>query len=202
MKKLLFLCLAVTSLSSAQYGRRDANRIGISAGINQIDFFTNDFQLRPASGWNIGLSLRGNWYNNFDMVYGIQFSENNFYTETISGGDVKMKLSSAQIFLTPSYKIIEDHLSIEFGPLIQINGKLTYENEQESEVVSGTDLTIKDFSNVANVSIYPVVGITGGFKQVRLQITYQYGINNLFAKSDSGGKANAGILGGNLIFYF
>ena len=73
-----FLIFLISINCLAQYDYRDSNRIGISFGINQFDLNTNDFQTKPGTGWNGGLSMRGNYYNNWDMVYVIQFSENNF----------------------------------------------------------------------------------------------------------------------------
>ena len=84
MKKfvLSFGFLLFTAFGFAQYHYRNSNRIGIIAGINQFTLNTNNFDTKLETGWNAGLSLRGNFYNNWDMVYGIQFSENNFSVAT------------------------------------------------------------------------------------------------------------------------
>ena len=62
--------------------------------------------------------MRGNFYDNWDMVYNIQFSENNFTVVTNSltsvNRHVNYKLASGQLSLQASYKIIENQLSIEF----------------------------------------------------------------------------------------
>lgn len=201
MKKHLLLLLALPVLATAQYRRHDSNHIGISGGINQFDLYTSDLNVKPGTGWNASLSLRGNWYNDFDMVYGIQFCENNFSAVTTLGEDVDFKLSSAQIYLTPSYEIIENHLSVEFGPMVQINGDLTFDKQFQSTILDGTTLTVKEISKVSRVSFYPTVGITGGFPKVRLNVTYQYGVNNLFSKTGKDISAHGGILAGNIIFY-
>ena len=128
MKKICFTFLFIfTSLAVfSQYGYRDSNRIGITLGVNQFSLNTNNFQTKPGSGWNGGLSMRGNFYNNWDMVYGMQFSENNFMVATNNlltlKEDVNYKLSSAKISMLLSYVIIDNQLSIEFGPTVQING--------------------------------------------------------------------------------
>jgi hypothetical protein len=46
--------------------------------------------------------------------------------------DVNYKLPSAQISLQVSCVIIENHLSFEVGPLIQVNGKLNLDNEKNN----------------------------------------------------------------------
>jgi hypothetical protein len=200
MKKAILVFLFFSSTVSAQYRRYDANRIGIGVGTNQFSLYTSSIEVKPGNGWNAGLSLRGNWYNNLDMVYGIQFSENNFSVAGETGNDVKYKLSSAQIFLTPSYKIIENHLSVEFGPMVQINGKLTYNKEFEDTIIEGTSLSVAEAAKVSRFNFYPTIGVTAGIKRIRIQATYQYAVNNLFAKTNQI-NARGGILAGNLIFY-
>ncbi len=193
----------------AQYDYRDSNRIGISFGMNQFTLNTNNFQTKPETGWNAGLSMRGNFYNNWDMVYAMQFSENNFSVATIGGFITEYtnyKLPSAQISLMMSFKIVENHLSIEFGPLVQINGKLNVDKDQENNIISGTTLLAKDIVAISQFNFYPTVGITAGVRHVRLNVSYQYGVNNMLDNLNNKNlgysfKGNPGILNGNLIIY-
>ncbi len=211
MKKFFFtFVFTLISLTAfAQYEYRDSNRIGISFGVNQFTLNTNNFETKPESGWNAGLSMRGNYYNNWDMVYAMQFSENNFSVTTNSGfitEDTNYKLSSVQVSLMASYKIVENHLSLEFGPLVQVNGKLNVEKGSENNIISGTTLLAKDIVDISKFNFYPVIGITAGVRHVRLNISYQYGINNMLGNLNSQNlnvnfKGNPGILNGNLILY-
>lgn len=193
----------------AQYDYRDSNRIGISFGMNQFTLNTNNFQTKPETGWNAGLSMRGNFYNNWDMVYAMQFSENNFSVATIGGFITEYtnyKLPSAQISLMTSFKIVENHLSLEFGPLVQINGKLNVDKDQENNIISGTTLLAKDIVAISQFNFYPTVGITAGVRHVRLNVSYQYGVNNMLDNLNNKNlgysfKGNPGILNGNLIIY-
>jgi hypothetical protein len=171
---------------------------------------TNNFQTKPELGWNAGLSMRGNFYNNWDMVYAIQFSENNFSVATnsltLAKEDVNYKLASAQISLQASLKIIESHLSIEFGPIVQVNGKLNLDNKEENNVISGTTLLAKDIREISNFNFYPTVGITFGVRHFRANVSYQYGVNNMLENLNNKNlgvnfKGNPGILNGNLIIY-
>ena len=52
------------------------------AGMNRFSLDTSNFDVKPGSGWNVGLYVRGNFYNDWDMVYTMQFSENNFMVTT------------------------------------------------------------------------------------------------------------------------
>lgn len=212
MKKLTlsfwFLLISISVL--AQYGYRDSNRIGITAGVNQFALNTNNFETKPQTGWNAGLSVRGNFHDNWDMVYAIQFSENNFSVATdklvFGKEDVNYKLPSAQISLQLSYILIENHLSFEFGPLVQVNGKFKVESGKENNVISGTTLLAKDIVDISKFNFYPTVGITAGVKHFRFNVSYQYGISNMLGSLNSKNpgynfKGNPGILNGNIIIY-
>ena len=211
MKKTLFTFafVFISMVVFAQYEYRDSNRIGITVGVNQFSLNTKDFQIKPGTGWNAGLSMRGNFYNKWDMVYAMQFSENNFSVATNSGfitEDVNYKLSSAQLSLMLSYKIVENNLSFEFGPVVQVNGKLKTDFSNENNILSGTTLLAKDIVDISRFNFYPAIGITAGVRHFRLNVSYQYGINNMLGNLNSKNlgvnfKGNAGILNGNLIIY-
>ena len=212
MKNIYFtvVFLFVSALAFSQYEYRDSNRIGITFGVNQFTMNTNNFQTKPDLGWNAGLSMRGNFYDDWDMVYSMQFSENNFLVATNKFGfanqDTNYKLASAQISLLLSYKFIENHLSLEFGPVVQINGKLKIDRENENNIISGTTLLAKDILDISRFNFYPTVGITAGVRHFRANISYQYGINNILGNLNNKNlgaklKGNAGILNGNIILY-
>ncbi|MFV5694163.1 outer membrane beta-barrel protein [Flavobacterium sp. LB3P122] len=205
---LVFILISITAFS--QYGYRDSNRIGISFGVNQLTMSTTNFQTKPGIGWNAGLSMRGNFYNNWDMVYAMQFSENNFSVATKNffsvNEDVNYKLPSAQIALQLSYKLIENHLSVEFGPLVQVNGKFKIDSNKENNNISGTTLLAKDIIDISKFNFYPTVGITFGVRHFRAAISYQYGINNMLGNLNTKNlgvnfKGNPGIINGDLILY-
>jgi len=212
MKKLytIYVLLLISFTVSAQYGYRDSNRIGITFGINQLSLNTKNFQTKPELGWNAGLSMRGGFYNSWDMVYAIQFSENNFSVATkskfLANEDVNLKLASAQISLQLSYVLIENSLSIEFGPIVQVAGKFKSAYDKENNTISGTTLMVKDIQDISKFNFYPSVGLTAGVKHFRFNVSYQYGINNMLENLNSKNlgydfKGNPGILNGNIILY-
>ncbi len=217
MKKTLvlsFLLLSVTAAFS-QYNYRDSNRIGIFGGINSFDLSTKNFETKPELGWNVGLSMRGNFYNDFDMVYAIQFTQNQFTVPTVNAlsqkVDTELKLPSAQLSLMLSYKIIEGNLSVEFGPLFQVNDKLKVDKASQFNEISNSPLTtlgnpllINDILNISKFNFYPAVGITAGVTHVRANVQYMYGVNNFLktpVNSATKLKGHAGILSANLIIY-
>jgi len=198
--------LLTTTFGFAQYGYRDSNMIGITLGLNQFSLRTSDFEAKPGTGWNIGLSMRGNFYDDWDAIYGLQFSEYNYKVVTKKGvlgdKDVNYKLPCANVTFQLSYKFIENHLSAEFGPMIQINGNAQIDKDDETNLVKGTALTAKDFTKMGNVGVYPVIGITAGVRNARLNVSYQYGVMNMLGKVAGNFKGNASIISGNVIFYF
>lgn len=205
-KKMIILLLLSSTLGFAQYGYRDSNMIGVTVGLNQFTLNSSAIEAKPDTGWNIGLSMRGNFYNDWDAIFGMQFSEYNYKIVTKKGvssnRDVNYKLPSANITFQLSYKFIENHLSAEFGPMIQINGNAQIDTNEESNIVKGTALTAKDFTKMNNIGVYPVVGITAGVRNARVNVTYQYGLMNMLGKVEGNFKGNASIICGNLIFYF
>ncbi|MFN3752765.1 PorT family protein [Flavobacterium sp.] len=207
-KNLIVLLLFITTIGSAQYGYRDSNMIGITLGLNQFNLKTSDFETKPGDGWNIGLSMRGNAFNDWDAIYGLQFSEYNFKVMTLNQSmnerETNLKLSCANITFQLSYKFIENHLSVEFGPMVQINGKLAIEETDEDNILQNTEeiYPVKNLTDISNFTVYPVVGLTAGVRNVRLNVTYQYGLNNMLSKTEGGFKGNASVLNGNVIFYF
>lgn len=206
-KKFLIICFLISVDSFAQYGYRDSNMIGVTLGLNQFNVNTSDMETTPGQGWNLGLSMRGNFYNDWDAIYGIQFSEYNFKVATLNAAlnerDVNFKLPCANITFQFSYKFIENHLSVEFGPMVQINGKLAVEKTDETNTLKGNGTyMVKDVTNIGNVSFYPLVGITAGVRNARVNISYQYGVNNMLGKLAGNFKGNASVINGNVVFYF
>lgn len=212
MKKigLTIVFILISMAVVAQYNYRDSNRIGITFGVNQFTMNTNNFHSTPDMGWNAGLSIRGNFYNDWDMVYALQFSENNFKVATkslfLSNKEVNYKLPSAQISLQLSYKLIENHLSVEFGPIVEVNGKFNIDTENENNIISGTTLLAKDIVDISKFNFYPTVGVTFGVRHFRANVSYQYGLNNMLENLNTKNlgvnfKGNPGIINGNLILY-
>lgn len=208
--------LGMIFTANAQYGYRDGNRIGLSAGITQLSLSTNNFTAKPSSGWMGGLSVRGNYYNNFSMIFGMQFTESHFTiasktATTLQNTETQYKVMGAQIRLLLSYNLVKDHVSLDFGPVLQVNDKLKLKATDENNSLNGTPLLAKDILDVTKVNGNLYFGISAGNKRVRAVAFYQYGVNNflnhlnqnetLLAKN--GGKkfdGHLGLLSAQLLF--
>ncbi len=213
MKKyfLIFTFLIVNSITFAQYNSRDGNRIGISGGINQSSLLGSNFTVKPGNGYAGGLSVRGNYYNDWSMIYGMQFFINKFSLESTYKQDVEYSLIGVQVRLLMSYNIIQDHISVDFGPVLQLNGKMTLKSEDESKTLLGTQLKAGQIVDVSKVNGNAYLGISAGSKVVRALIFYQYGFTNIFGNlnnedalsvlnGNNSFKGHIGSLGGQVIF--
>ena len=218
MKKLiLFSVLLFGVMTFAQHNRRDGNRIGIMGGISQTTLATSNFATRPASGWVAGMAVRGNYYNDFSAIFGMQFFENNFTVATtkalsLTPEEVNFKTMGVQIRLLASYNLIKNHVSLDFGPVLQINDKLKIDSKSETNLVAGKPLlTANDITDVTKLNGNFYVGISAGNKRIRAVVNYQYGLNNflnnlnkteeLKLKNDNTSfKGHLGIISGQLLF--
>jgi len=216
MKKLtLLLTLLVSITVAAQHGYRDGNRIGITAGVTQTSLMTSNFNAKPELGWAGGMSVRGNYYNDSSMIFGMQFFENNFSLETNSLQDgaenLKYKAMGVQIRLLYSYNIVKNHVSIDLGPVLQINDKLKISKKDELNNIVGTNLRAGDILDVTKINGNLYAGIAAGNRRVRAIISYQYGLNNFLNNlnkkqelklltNNTSFKGHLGIISGQLLF--
>src|SRR5690606_9309165 len=148
---------------------------------------TSDFITTKREGYMFGFQMRGNVYNNFDMIYGIAFYDTKLAISANSSPvagqqkDLEYNLQSAQISVLWGYKIIRENLSIEAGPVLNINGKLALKDTQyENYIVDGyTTLRAIDLENVSTVNFHIAGGLTAGFRNFRVFGQYQYGVTNM-----------------------
>lgn len=218
MKRYFFtlLFLTLTSIGYAQYGKGDYNHIGFSLGVNYSNLYTDNFTITPRMNWTGGLAVRGNYYNNFSMVYGMNFTENRVGIKTFSGiseKEVDLKMMAVQVHLLLCYKISGGPVSLDFGPVLQLNGKLKSSTNDENNFIAGNELLrLKDIKDITPINFNLHGGITGGFENIRLNLCYQYGVTNILNNlnkqddvkllADGKLKANLGVIAANIIFYF
>lgn len=215
MKKILIVVCALFSIVTvAQRGNKDSNRIGIGGGLTQMSIFTDNFNVTPQQGWTGGFHVRGNFYNDWQMSFGMFFTDSNFSVQTrkvVSIVDTNYKLSAVQIYIMPGYVISQNHFNIEFGPVLQINDKLVIDKEAETNfLVDQPLLTAKDITDVTKINANIYAGINVGFTNVRLRLGYQYGVNNFFNNLNNNSKVpnigekfkgNIGMASGQLTIY-
>jgi hypothetical protein len=119
---------------------------------------------------------------------------------------------AVQIHLLLSYRILESAFSIDFGPVLQVNSELKYDTSDENFFLTNNELLqIKDLEKITPFNFNVQIGVTGGFENVRLNVSYQYGVTNMLnninkqegisARADGNLKGHIGVLAGNIIFY-
>ena len=163
------------------------NFLGVQGGITFFDIQTDDLVTQQQEGFVAGFTSRGAFRNNFDLIYGISFQsasvgvEGSILTDT---QNISYTIQGAQINLLGSYNIIKKHLSIEFGPVFDINGKMKLDqDEYEDYILTGYNtLTAKNIQEISRFNVRLAGGITAGLEHFRISAQYQYGITNMLGK--------------------
>lgn len=210
---LVSIFFLFSAVAIAQYKNKDSNHIGISAGVSQLSLFSDQFNATPGQGFIGGFSLRGNYYNNWQMVYGMNFTDSNFSLQSVTGKEIDYKLSAVQVHLVGSYMVIENHLTLEIGPVLQINGKLKIDEKDELLLLKDSPgLTAKDITKINQINGNIMAGVTAGVKNFRINVNYQYGFTNIMnslnkkdelklANGNQRFRANIGMLSAMLTIY-
>jgi len=192
LKNLLFVTITILFIQNtfSQRNFDHYNRLGITAGYSLYDIITTDLNTKQGNGFMAGFTTRGAFRNDFDLIYGINFYSN---TVEIFGRDaenntktqyIDYKIQGVQINFLGSYNIIEKYLSIEFGPILNISGKLKVDQEQFTDyILDGYDtLKAKDIQEISPINLHLMGGISGGMESFRVGIQYQYGVFNMLNK--------------------
>lgn len=189
---LVAICAGFVTTSFAQpKNYKIVNGIGITGGLTKLDILTDNFNTEQGDGFLFGMSatvdLPHRWYN---ISYGMQLSENYVKIEgrpTINSTEqafMEYKLFAAQLALLGHIKLIDSHLTIDAGPMLQYNGKLELKNEdQETYYINNYDnLTATNISGINQFHFNGTVGVSAGYKFFRLKAQYIYGFTNILKK--------------------
>ncbi|MDB4401931.1 PorT family protein [Algibacter sp.] len=186
----LMLCFVTKSFS--QKGNfRISNGIGIIGGITQFDIDTDNFNTKSSNGFMGGLmatvDIPLRWYN---VSFGMQLSENAI---EISGRPdlvstqeafVEYKMFAAQVAMLLHVKVIPNHFTIDFGPMLQYNGRLEFKDKnQEGYYINNyTNLSAQDITNISQFNFNGALGASLGIKNFKLKAQYVYGLTNILKK--------------------
>ncbi|WP_295982310.1 hypothetical protein [uncultured Algibacter sp.] len=186
----LMLCFVTKSFS--QKGNfRISNGIGIIGGITQFDIDTDNFNTKSSNGFMGGLmatvDIPLRWYN---VSFGMQLSENAI---EISGRPdlvstqeafVEYKMFAAQVAMLLHVKVIPNHFTIDFGPMLQYNGRLEFKDKnQEGYYINNyTNLSAQDITNISQFNFNGALGASLGIKNFKMKAQYVYGLTNILKK--------------------
>lgn len=166
------------------------NRIGIQAGITHGGIGTTNFVITPKPGFTAGLTTRANVYNNLLIIYGVNFHEFKMGIESRAEGsgepvEIDFKATGAQLNLFLGHKLIGEHLSIEAGPVLQINSKLETEKQYQEHYINAYDIQTKDLEDISRINFNVAGSISGGFRSFKVWLQYQYGVSNILKDLNS-----------------
>lgn len=188
-KKLLLLSavILISFVSNAQrIWEGSYNRLGIQAGVNYFNIMTDDLPLQAKPSWTAGFTTRASFYNDLQFIYGINFYD---FKLDIDGRTkieadspkraIEYNMIGVQANFFGSYKLLGHNLSVEAGPVVQVNGKLDARQDKEYFYLEGYDIQAIDIEKVSPFNVNIAAGISGGFETLKFWLQYQYGINNI-----------------------
>ena len=203
LKNLVFVTISVLFFQQAiaQRNYEEYNRLGINAGLALFDINTDHLNTRQGTGFMAGFTTRGSFRNNFDLIYGLNFynAEVEIFARDLGGVSgaldnqyVPYSIQSVQLNFLASYNIVKHHLSLEFGPILNVNGKMKLKSERyESYIIDGYNaLLAKDIQDISKINFHLMGGITAGLENFRISGHYQYGVTNMLKKLNEQGLEN------------
>ena len=219
LRNLLFVTLFVGTLQTAfgQHNYRDYNRLGVSAGLSLFDINTSDLVTQQGNGFTGGFHTRGAFYNFIDLIWGLDFYQNNLdvaaFNPEIANGTaefLKYTHQSVQLKFLGSANLIQDYVTIEAGPVLNINGKLKLDNDNFEDYIVGGYQTLRasEIQDISKVNFHVMGGITVGVERFRVSAQYQYGVTNTLKNlndkelENSDFKGTASLFAFKAIFYF
>lgn len=194
------------------------NRLGLKAGANYFNIITEDLQVTPKVSWTAGFTTRSSYYENFQFIYGISFYDLNVNITgrekllSTKSEEVRFNMIAVQGSFLGSIKLFDHHLSVEAGPIIQVNGKLEPQQNKEYFYIQDYDFQAIDMEDINKLNFNLAIGISGGFEKIKFWTQYQMGLNNMLNKLNNGGlseidptatnfQGNIRMITGGIVFF-
>tara|TARA_R100000935_G_scaffold57508_1_gene91594 strand:- start:90 stop:758 length:669 start_codon:yes stop_codon:yes gene_type:complete len=221
--RLLFILLvgifcSISSYSQPRLTGDSYNRLGIQAGVNYTQLQSDTFLFKHRLGLMAGFTTRANTVNNFLMIYGVNFYQFNTGIDAITEdsqtpAEIDFKATGVQLNLFLGHKLIGEHLSVEAGPVIQINSKLIPEKGKENYKLRDYDLVAEDLQDISRLNFNLAANVSFGFPSLKFWCQYQYGITNMLRNLDleelqnkdsriTSLKGNLGMAVAGIVVYF
>lgn len=192
---LVVVTICFVTKSFSQRGDYDiVNGFGIFGGITKVNLSTDNFITTEGDGFIGGMSATVDIPHKFyNMSFGMQLSES---TISILGRPnivsstnqfIDYKLFAAQVALMGHIKLAGPYVTLDLGPMLQYNSPLEIEDKsQEGYFINNyLNLRAEDISNISQFNINGAVGITAGFKFLKLRAHYIYSATNILKKLES-----------------
>ncbi|WP_411893982.1 hypothetical protein [Winogradskyella sp. A2] len=191
---VLFSLLFVTLLNAQHRSYIIKNGIAIGGGLTQFDISTDNFKTNAGKGWIISTSATGDlpnkWYN---VSYGLQISENNIEisgyeseTDLVVDKQVEYNLFAVQLAFLFHAKVVPNLLTIDAGPMLQYNGELDMQSNNEENLFiylnNGNSLIANELEEVSQINANGAIGATLGLGAFKFRAQYIYGFTNILNK--------------------
>ncbi len=165
------------------------NNVGVQGGIAYGKIVSEDFDFNYGTGYTAGFSTRATAGDHVIFLYGINFfrvktSMEARETITLEPREIDFNLSGAQLNFFLGYRILGEYLSVEIGPILQLNGKLSPDEGDENYWLRDYDLNVETLENVSKANMSLAAQLSGGLPKFKLWVQYQYGISNMFGDID------------------
>lgn len=183
---LALIFLVFTSEAFSQKYRKDVyNTLGVQAGINYGGLSSDNLTMSPGTGFSAGLSTRANVYNNFLFLYGIKYFQYNTGINVREEGrsevsEINLSTNGVQLNFFAGHKIVGDYLSVEAGPVVQINSKLMADEGYENAMVEGYLLKAEHLEDISKINFAVAGQVSAGIRRFKVWFQYQYGLSNMF----------------------
>lgn len=183
---LALIFLVFTSEAFSQKYRKDVyNTLGVQAGINYGGLSSDNLTMSPGTGFSAGLSTRANVYNNFLFLYGIKYFQYNTGIDVREEGrsevsEINLRTNGVQLNFFAGHKIVGDYLSVEVGPVVQINSKLMADEGYENAMVEGYLLKAEHLEDISKINFAVAGQVSAGIRRFKVWVQYQYGLSNMF----------------------
>lgn len=194
--------------SFSQRNYEQYNRIGLVAGFTIFDINTSNLVTEPGYGFVGGFTTRGSFRGSLDLIYGICFTNSSVGIKGSSLSDTQFidyQIQAAQITFLGSYNIVRHHLTIEFGPILNVNGKMKLDSDRFNDyILDGyTTLRAQDIQDINRINFRVAGGLTAGLKNLRISGMYQYGVTNMLGRlNDKDFEGHSSTIVVSAVLYF
>lgn len=155
------------------------NRLGLGGDATFFTISSDDVEVTQGTGWSFNFETRGDFRDDFDLIYSLGIFNHNFsVNENLTGDQIDMSMLGVEIKFLLAWKIAQsDYFSIEAGPALQLNGELKIDDEEryeESFTGGFNPIQLKEFQNTMPINVNGVVGFSGGVRNFRITAHYHY----------------------------
>lgn len=157
------------------------NRLGLGGDATFFNITSDDVVVTQGTGWSANFETRGDFRDDFDLIYSLGVFNHNFsVNENVTNDQIDMSMLGVEIKFLLAWKIAQsDYFSIEAGPALQLNGELKIDNEDrygESFIGGSNAVVLKEFQNTMPVNLNGVIGFSFGARSFRVTAHYHYSL--------------------------